>query len=312
MDRSHPWHCGCILLCVEAAACVWTPRLYKHWWHWSRYSCQGSWCSSDDIHSTVAAISRASLLSFWLWKSVTMQVYQHLYLGLLYGLLAIKSIFHDDFSMIAHGYIGVIPVNHIHLEEKIVFVVGKAFYFIYYLLIPALFSHHSLMESFELWIIAQLITGWVLAFSFQVRLTNECKVWVMDVWQVNHVTEGADFYKTDDDSMPIGWTRSQIEGTSDFAHGSWFWTNVTGGLNYQVSQSQTLQMFTCLSAGCSPFVSMDLSYALSRNRTNHQGYLQKRRDQVCRLSDFPVCTAGTLSSHAEHWKGGKSSLRFRR
>lgn len=31
-----------------------------------------------------------------------------------------------------------------------------------------------------------------------------------------------------------GWAAAQVATSADFAHGSWFWTHVSGGLNYQV------------------------------------------------------------------------------
>ena len=34
--------------------------------------------------------------------------------------------------------------------------------------------------------------------------------------------------------VPRGWAAAQAATTADFAHGSWFWTQVSGGLNYQV------------------------------------------------------------------------------
>ena len=34
--------------------------------------------------------------------------------------------------------------------------------------------------------------------------------------------------------VEVSWPRSQVMTTADFCHGSWFWTHVTGGLNYQV------------------------------------------------------------------------------
>ena len=97
------------------------------------------------------------------------QRYQHLYLGFLYGLLAIKSIFVDDFTMLATGVIDAIPVNHIHLEEKIVFFGGKIIFACHFILLPLLYSHYSLTALLKLWLISQLVTGWTLAFMFQVH-----------------------------------------------------------------------------------------------------------------------------------------------
>ena len=34
--------------------------------------------------------------------------------------------------------------------------------------------------------------------------------------------------------VPRGWAAAQVATSADFAHGSWFWTHFSGGLNYQV------------------------------------------------------------------------------
>ena len=96
------------------------------------------------------------------------QIYQHLYLGFLYGLLAIKSIFIDDMKMLASGHIGNVPVNHIHLDELIIFFAGKGFYLFYYFVLPLTYSRYGILSLIPLWLIAHLVTGWVLAFMFQV------------------------------------------------------------------------------------------------------------------------------------------------
>ena len=33
--------------------------------------------------------------------------------------------------------------------------------------------------------------------------------------------------------VPRGWAAAQVATSADFAHGSWFWTHFSGGLNYQ-------------------------------------------------------------------------------
>eukprot|EP00210_Caulerpa_lentillifera_P002906 g2774.t1 len=146
------------------------------------------------------------------------QVYQHLYLGFLYGLLSIKSIFIDDITMLLTGKIGPVPVNHIHRDELVVFCLGKIVFVSYYILLPLFYSHYGVMSLVKLWLVAQFTTGWILAFMFQ----------------VNHITDEVDFYEKNGEKLDIGWTRSQIEGTSNFAPGSWLWTNISGGLNYQI------------------------------------------------------------------------------
>ncbi|GMH39558.1 hypothetical protein BSKO_07456 [Bryopsis sp. KO-2023] len=151
------------------------------------------------------------------WRSY--QVYQHLYLGVLYGVLSIKSILLDDFSALSSNKIGAVPLTRLTQEEKIVFWSGKVFWFAYYVLFPVTFTPHSFGKLLLIWTIAQLVAGWTLAFMFQ----------------VNHVTDDVVFFKGDDTgTISRGWAMSQVEGTSDFAHDSWLWMHVSGGLNFQV------------------------------------------------------------------------------
>ena len=69
-----------------------------------------------------------------------------------------------------------------------------------------------------LWAVSDVVTGWLLAFMFQVA----------------HVVEGIAFPKADPaGSVPLGWAAAQLATTADFSHGSWVWTHFSGGLNYQ-------------------------------------------------------------------------------
>lgn len=65
------------------------------------------------------------------------------------------------------------------------------------------------------------------------------------VWsgfQVAHVTPDVDFLQQKDGELPHDWAAAQVATTADFAHGSFFWTHFSGGLNYQVSS-----ILTCVS-----------------------------------------------------------------
>lgn len=144
---------------------------------------------------------------------------QHLYLGLLYGLLAIKSIYVDDFAALATGSIGPQPLARMTRPEAATFAAGKAFYAAYMLVAPAVWSHRSWGSLAALWLLCDAVTGWLLAFMFQVA----------------HVVDGVDFPQADAGTgrLPRGWAASQLATTADFAPGSWFWTHFSGGLNYQ-------------------------------------------------------------------------------
>ena len=42
------------------------------------------------------------------------------------------------------------------------------------------------------------------------------------------------FLEPKDGQVARGWAAAQVATTADFSHGSWFWTQFSGGLNYQV------------------------------------------------------------------------------
>ncbi len=56
-----------------------------------------------------------------------------------------------------------------------------------------------------------------------------------DVLQVAHVTPDVAFLQQKDGMLAHDWATAQVATTADFAHGSFFWTHFSGGLNYQVS-----------------------------------------------------------------------------
>jgi fatty acid desaturase len=144
---------------------------------------------------------------------------QHVYLGALYGLLAFKSIYVDDFVALFGGDIGPVRLSPQTRAEAAVFWGGKVVYASYMLAVPLLWSHHSLLRLLALWALADGVTGWMLAFMFQVA----------------HVVDEVAYPKLDvaTGRVALGWAAGQVATTADFCHGSSFWTHVSGGLNYQ-------------------------------------------------------------------------------
>nr|ADB81956.1 delta 5 desaturase [Lobosphaera incisa]AEU04699.1 fatty acid delta-5-desaturase [Lobosphaera incisa]AID50177.1 delta-5 fatty acid desaturase [Lobosphaera incisa] len=147
------------------------------------------------------------------------QAYQHIYLAFLYGLLAIKSVLLDDFMALSSGAIGSVKVAKLTPGEKLVFWGGKALWLGYFVLLPVVKSRHSWPLLAACWLLSEFVTGWMLAFMFQVA----------------HVTSDVSYLEADKTGkVPRGWAAAQAATTADFAHGSWFWTQISGGLNYQV------------------------------------------------------------------------------
>jgi len=155
------------------------------------------------------------------WQS--MHKYQHVYLAALYGLLAVKSVFLDDFKAFFDGYIGTVRVARMTPLESVCFWGSKVFYALYMLVLPAVYSPHPAWKIGLLYIVSQLITGWLLAFMFQVA----------------HVVEEVDYpaaqkHADGSERVELDWAKAQVATTADFSPGSFFWLHFSGGLSYQV------------------------------------------------------------------------------
>ena len=146
--------------------------------------------------------------------------FQHVYLALAYGLLSFKSCFADDFNAFFSGRIGWVKVAKFTPGEAVAFWGSKALWASYYLYLPFARGKHGVWETAALVTITEFITGWLLAFMFQVA----------------HVVGEVRFFKLSPEGrMNLGWGESQLYSSADFAHGSRFWTHFSGGLNYQVA-----------------------------------------------------------------------------
>ena len=231
-----------------------------------------------------------------------------MYLALLYGLLAIKSVLVDDFTALAEGVIGSVRVKPLTRSEAAILWGGKALYAAWFLALPAVFSGHSWAALAALWLTAEAVAGWTLAFMFQVPCTRQkhhnCiaalalpRFWLkclcvdrnplkspssaegcvahaylhfakqktLDLscnkvcrgLQVAHVVGDVEFLQADQKTgkVPRGWAAAQVATSADFAHGSWFWTHLSGGLNYQVAPQLSQVLPACLvvcRARCKP------------------------------------------------------------
>ena len=149
--------------------------------------------------------------------------HQHLYLGALYGLLAIKSIFLDDFAALAAGAIGAVSLRRMTGRETAVFWGGKLVYGLYTYALPLAAAQRSLARLALLWTVADLVTGWMLALMFQVA----------------HVTRDVQFPQATEAGsgvarVPLGWGAAQVATSANFCARSWFWTHFSGGLNHQI------------------------------------------------------------------------------
>jgi len=145
--------------------------------------------------------------------------WQQLYMPLLYGLLGIKYRINDInivFFTKMNGHIKVNPLNAWHMT---MFIAGKIFWFTYRIVLPCLVV--PIWQSLLMFIVSDLITSYVLAFVFQ----------------VNHVVPAAKWPRVEKGTgkVDMDWAEVQLSTTTDYAHGSWMTTFLTGALNYQVT-----------------------------------------------------------------------------
>jgi len=141
---------------------------------------------------------------------------QHFYVPMLYGLLGIKFRINDFVMMYALHKNGEIRINPPGTWYKFSFLSGKLVFVLYRIVLPAYYV--GLTNALWLFLVSDLITGYMLAFVFQ----------------VNHVISQATWPKITDNKVDIDWARVQIETTMDYGHDSWLTYFFTGALNYQV------------------------------------------------------------------------------
>jgi linoleoyl-CoA desaturase len=144
--------------------------------------------------------------------------WQHLYLWPLYGLLAVKWHFVDDFRDAITGRIGDHRVPRARGWDLVLFVAGKLAFFALAFAVPMVF--HPVWVVLVYYGVVALVLGMVLSVVFQLA----------------HCVEEADFPMPRDDTqrMDKPWAVHQVESTVDFARGNPVVTWFVGGLNYQV------------------------------------------------------------------------------
>jgi linoleoyl-CoA desaturase len=185
-------------------------------WHWKHNVLHHTYTniSGYDMDLDVGILGRLSPshphLAFHRW--------QHYYLWLLYGLLAIKWHFYDDFYCLIAGKIGDRRYPRPKFRHLVKFFGGKLIFFALAFAIPLQF--HSLSQVLASYGLVAVTLGVVLSVVFQLA----------------HVVEEADF------PLPIAevsliekdWAVHQIETTINFSRNNHLMTWLLGGLNFQV------------------------------------------------------------------------------
>lgn len=142
--------------------------------------------------------------------------YQHIYLMVLYGVLGLKFRVQDFTDTLIDETNGALRVNRQATKDIALQFCSKAFWFTYRIIIPIYVFKVPLTIFWTTFFIAELMTGYFLAFNFQVSHVSPAAVWP-------------------DIQMPLSdeWAVNQLHTSIDYAHGSWLTTFFCGALNYQ-------------------------------------------------------------------------------
>jgi linoleoyl-CoA desaturase len=144
--------------------------------------------------------------------------WQHWYVWLLYGVMAIKWHIYDDFRDTLTGHIGEHEVPRPKGWDLVFFIAGKTLFFSLAFGIPLL-----------------LHPWWVVAIYYVVA-TSVLGILLSVVFQLAHCVENAEFPAPPEGRVRSEkeWAVHQVETTVDFLRRSRIATWLLGGLNFQV------------------------------------------------------------------------------
>jgi fatty acid desaturase/predicted heme/steroid binding protein len=151
---------------------------------------------------------------FQRWASVYR--WQHVYLMVLYGLLGLKFRVQDVTDTILDGTNGAIRVNQQSSRDLFMQFVTKCTWVTWRILVPLYVFHVPSVTFWVTFLIAELVTGYYLAFNFQVSHVSPAAVWP-DIQQ----------------PLSDEWAINQMHTSIDYGHGNWFMALLCGALNYQ-------------------------------------------------------------------------------
>jgi linoleoyl-CoA desaturase len=147
--------------------------------------------------------------------------FQNIYLWVLYGFLAVKWHFYDDFYSVAVGRIGGHKIPRPHGKDLLIFIGGKVVFFSIAFVFPILL--HPFWAVMGVYVLAAFVSGVVLSVVFQLA----------------HCVEEADFpvpTSAADGSQQVQneWAVHQVQTTVDFARRNRLLCWFLGGLNFQI------------------------------------------------------------------------------
>jgi linoleoyl-CoA desaturase len=180
-------------------------------WRWKHNFYHHSYPNVGGVDSDIAIAPVGRLAPFH--KRHRIHRYQHIYLWVLYGLLPLKWHFIDDFRDVLRGQIDEMPLPRPRGLDLLLFLTGKASFFVTAFVIPSLV--HGIMLALTFYLLTSMVVGIVLSVVFQLA----------------HCVEGTEFCQGE---AVDEWALHQIATTTDFAPHSRFLRWFIGGLNFQI------------------------------------------------------------------------------
>lgn len=184
--------------------------------------------------------------------------FQHLYMWFLYGFLPVKWHLFDDYNCVYRGKIGAQPFPRPKGSDLAILLIGKALFYSWALIIPAIM--YPLWLVLSLYLLTTFVEGLVLAIVFQMA----------------HCLEEADFAEPaiHNPNIETDWCIHQLRTTVNFAPNNKLLSWYVGGLNYQVEH----HLFPKISH-------------------LHYPKLAKIVEETCREYDIPYMSNPTLSQN---------------
>jgi len=185
-------------------------------WEWKHGRFHHTWANvaGHDSDIDLGALARLSPVQ----RRRPWHRWQHFYLWILYGFVAIRWHLYDDFRDVITGTIGQRPFVRPRGRDLAVFVFGKLVFFTLAFGLPLLF--HPIGAVLLFYAVAAFVAGVLLALVFQMA----------------HVTEAAAFPEPNAGSVQMDspWAIHQMQTTVDFARSNRVLGWMIGGLNFQV------------------------------------------------------------------------------
>lgn len=141
---------------------------------------------------------------------------QHVYLMVLYGVLGLKFRVQDITDTIIDQTNGSIRVNQQSAKQLLMQVASKCFWATWRIVVPLYVFKVDSLTFWTTFFIAEFMTGYYLAFNFQVSHVSPAAVWPDITVQLSDE-----------------WAINQMHTSIDYGHGSSLTTFLSGALNYQ-------------------------------------------------------------------------------